>query len=309
MAHNPDASELNTKQTSPSTDVETMLQEQAQTILHLRAQNQLLQAVINAMPYAMYWKDTDLVYHGCNQRFATDLGLATPDAIIGKTDAELSWQPEEVAAFQAIDKQILETKTQIYDDQETVIHPDHTQEWFETYKLPLFDSRGAVIGVVSTYNNITGRKQAESTVLAQAALLQELSTPVIPLSDQVLVLPLIGSIDSRRAQQVLTAILDYLTNSHAEVVFLDITGVPIVDTQVALALIQTGRAVQLLGARLVLTGIRPEVAQALVGLGVDLGTMITYSTLQRGLAEVANIRPETAGQRKSQESGFRSQKP
>jgi rsbT co-antagonist protein RsbR len=300
MAHDPDSPALNTELPLPPTHyaMEQVLLDQAQTIAQLRAQNELLRAVIDALPYAIYWKDADLIYRGCNQRFADDLGLAIPDAIIGKTDADLPWQAEEIAAFQAVDQRILVTKTSEYDDQETVIHPDHTQEWFETYKLPLCDPTGAAIGVLGTYNNITARKQAEATVLAQAALLQELSTPVIPLTDQVLVLPLIGTIDSRRAQQILTAILDYLTNSHTFVVFLDITGVPIVDTQVALALIQTGRAVQLLGARLVLTGIRPEVAQALVGLGVELGSMITYSTLQRGLAEVANIRPETIGQRR-----------
>jgi rsbT co-antagonist protein RsbR len=300
MAHDPDSPALNIELPLPPTHnaLEQALLDQAQTMTQLRAQNEMLRAVIDALPYAIYWKDADLVYRGCNQRFSTDLGLAIPDAIIGKTDADLPWQADEIAAFQAIDQRILTTKAQEYDDQETIIHPDHTQEWFETYKMPLCDSTGAAIGVLCTYNNITARKQAETTVLAQAALLQELSTPVIPLTDQVLVLPLIGAIDSRRAQQILTAILDYLSNSHAAVVFLDITGVPIVDTQVALALIQTGRAVQLLGARLVLTGIRPEVAQALVGLGVELGSMITYSTLQRGLAEVANIRPETIGQRR-----------
>ncbi|KPV46758.1 hypothetical protein SE17_43015, partial [Kouleothrix aurantiaca] len=72
----------------------------------------------------------------------------------------------------------------------------------------------------------------------------------------------------------------------ARAVLLDITGVPVIDTQVAHTLIRTGQAVQLLGARMILTGIRPEIAQALVGLGVELSSMITYSTLQRGLAEV-----------------------
>src|SRR5581483_10834007 len=134
------------------------------------------------------------------------------------------------------------------DDDETVIHPNGTQEWFETYKLPLVDASGKLIGVLATYNNITARKRAEATVDAQATLLQELSTPVIPITDQVLVLPLVGAIDSRRAQQVLAAVLDQLAASHAQIVFLDITGVPIIDTQVAHALIQTSQAVQLLGA-------------------------------------------------------------
>lgn len=304
-----DAGSLNnTDRTSQPSDLaqhvsrlEQRLHEQTERMNQLLAHNGQLQAVINTLPYAIYWKDTELVYRGCNQRFADDLGLPTPDDIIGRTDGDLAWQEEEVAAFKAADQRILTTRTAEYDDQETVIHPDGHQEWFETYKLPLHDDSGQLIGIVSTYNNITSRKQAEATVLAQAALLQELSTPVIPLTDQILVLPLIGSIDSRRAQQVLEAILESLTRTHAAVVFLDITGVPIVDTQVALALIQTGRAIQLLGSRLVLTGIRPEVAQALVGLGVELASIITYSTLQRGLAEVANIRPYAAAQRQTEQ--------
>jgi rsbT co-antagonist protein RsbR len=271
-------------------NLEQALRERDTTIAKLSEQNAQLQAVIDHIPYAIYWKDRDLVYRGANRRFVADLDLGPPDAIIGRTDADLPWQAAEVAAFEAIDRRVLATQKPEYDDNETVIHPNGIQEWFETYKLPLVDASGKLIGVLATYNNITARKRAEATVDAQATLLQELSTPVIPITDQVLVLPLVGAIDSRRAQQVLAAVLDQLAASHAQIVFLDITGVPIIDTQVAHALIQTSQAVQLLGARLVLTGIRPEVAQALVGLGVELGAIVTYSTLQRGLADVPSLR-------------------
>ena len=130
----------------------------------------------------------------------------------------------------------------------------------------------------------------ECRVLAQATLLQEISTPVIPLTDQILVLPLVGAIDTQRAQQVLSTVLERLRTSGAQIVLLDITGVPIIDTQVAHTLIRTGQAVQLLGAQMVLTGIRPEIAQALVGLGVELTSMVTYGTLQSGLADILKRR-------------------
>jgi rsbT co-antagonist protein RsbR len=262
------------------------LDQQTQQINELRDENNLLQVVINHMPYAIYWKDSALVYRGCNQSFATDLGLPNPAAVVGKRDIDLAWQPQEIATFEAIDRRIMETRTTEYDDDETVIHPNGRQEWFETYKIPLIGDTGAAEGILATYRNITKRKEAELTVMAQATLLEELSTPAIPITDRILVLPLIGSIDSRRAQQILETVLERLAESGAEIVLLDITGVPLIDTQVAHALIQTSQAVQLLGARLILTGIRPEVAQALVGLGVQLGGMITYSTLQRALAEV-----------------------
>ncbi|MDQ2996720.1 MAG: STAS domain-containing protein, partial [Chloroflexota bacterium] len=124
----------------------------------------------------------------------------------------------------------------------------------------------------------------ERIIKAQAATLAELSTPLIPISDDVVVMPLIGAIDSVRARQVLEMLLQGIERSHARVAILDITGVPLVDTQVAKSLIDAAQAGRLLGARIVLTGIRPEVAQTLVGLGVNLGDIVTHSTLQSGVA-------------------------
>jgi len=145
---------------------------------------------------------------------------------------------------------------------------------------------------IGVAHDLTERKRAaeeharlqERIIQAQAATLDELSTPLIPISDNVVVMPLIGAIDSDRAGQVLETLLHGIERSHARVAILDITGVPLVDTQVAKSLITAAQAVRLLGARIVLTGIRPEVAQTLVGLGVDLGDIVTHSTLQSGIA-------------------------
>jgi len=104
------------------------------------------------------------------------------------------------------------------------------------------------------------------------------------VSDRVMVMPLIGTVDARRAQDVLDTLLHGIAESKAEVAILDITGVPLVDAQVANGLVRAAHAVQLLGAQVVLTGIRPEVAQTLVGLGVDLSGIITRSTVQSGIA-------------------------
>jgi len=128
-------------------------------------------------------------------------------------------------------------------------------------------------------------RESEARLRAQEAALRELSTPLIPVSDDVVVMPLIGAIDSRRAQQVLETLLHGLANRRATTAILDITGVLVVDTQVANALLQAAQAVRLLGARVILTGVRPEVAQTLVGLGVDLRGIITRSTLQSGIAD------------------------
>jgi PAS domain S-box-containing protein len=140
--------------------------------------------------------------------------------------------------------------------------------------------------------DVTERKRAEEeqrmlqeeVMRMQQALLQELSTPLIPISDEVVVMPLIGSVDTLRAQNVMGTLLHGVEKSRARTAILDITGVPVVDTQVANTLIQSAQAVQLLGAEVVLTGIGPEIAQTLVGLGVELPGVVTRSTLQDGIA-------------------------
>jgi DNA-binding LacI/PurR family transcriptional regulator/anti-anti-sigma regulatory factor len=112
-----------------------------------------------------------------------------------------------------------------------------------------------------------------------ATIVREIGSPVIPLLPGVLLIPLIGAIDSARAQQIIEAVLQGVAGNHATTVLLDISGVPIVDTQVANSLIQAARAASLLGARMVLIGIRPEIAQSIVGLGVDLSQIATQPTL------------------------------
>jgi PAS domain S-box-containing protein len=139
--------------------------------------------------------------------------------------------------------------------------------------------------------DVTERVQAEeernrlqeSIIQMQHALVQELSTPLIPITDHVVIMPLVGSVDSLRAQSVMQTLLDGVENNHARVAILDITGVPVVDTQVANTLIQAAQAVKLLGAEVLLTGIGPEIAQTLVGLGIDLSGITTHGSLQAGI--------------------------
>jgi rsbT co-antagonist protein RsbR len=121
-------------------------------------------------------------------------------------------------------------------------------------------------------------------IAAQQRMIQELSTPIIPISDKILVLPLIGTIDSARAQQIMETMLVTISKQQAAVLIIDITGVAIVDTGVAHYLLQAARAAQLLGTQVMLVGISPEVAQTVVQLGVDLSSLTTYSSLQFGLA-------------------------
>lgn len=123
----------------------------------------------------------------------------------------------------------------------------------------------------------------EEVIRMQAAMLEELSTPLIPLSDRVVIMPLVGTIDSKRAEQVLAVLSQGVVARGARLAIIDITGVPMVDTHVASVLVRAAQAVRLLGAEVVLTGIRPKVARSLVELGIELGGLVTRSNLQAGI--------------------------
>jgi len=126
-------------------------------------------------------------------------------------------------------------------------------------------------------------QEANATQDQLREAIQELSTPIIPLYAGVLAVPLVGRVDSQRAQTLTEAMLEAIAREQAEIVLLDITGVAVVDTNVANHLLQTARAAALLGSQVVLVGISAEVAQTLVQLGLDLGQLVTLSNLQSGL--------------------------
>jgi predicted ATPase/GAF domain-containing protein/anti-anti-sigma regulatory factor len=125
--------------------------------------------------------------------------------------------------------------------------------------------------------------QGEMTRMQEAAL-EEMSTPLIPITDRMVVMPLIGTMDARRSQRVLEAVLQGAQASRARVVILDVTGMKQFDADAATALINAAGALRLLGAEAVLTGVYPEMAQALVAVGADLGRLVIRGTLQSGIA-------------------------
>jgi rsbT co-antagonist protein RsbR len=125
----------------------------------------------------------------------------------------------------------------------------------------------------------------ERIIKSQAQALTELSTPVIQVWEGVIALPLVGSIDSMRAKEIMEKLLDAVVAQSADVVIIDITGVPVVDTQVANRLMRTVEAVRLLGTSSIITGINPVIAQTLVQLGVDLSQLTTKASLRSGLQQ------------------------
>jgi rsbT co-antagonist protein RsbR len=197
--------------------------------------------------------------------------------------------PEDAAKATHWFQKCLDADTAI-EAEEPYIFPSGTV-WTQTSYIPMHDSDGHIVRILLIVRDITAAKERAQAELHQAeiiaqqsATLAELSTPLLRISDTTVVMPLVGAIDSRRIEQIMENLLTGVAQSQARAVILDITGVPIVDTQVASALIRASQAVSLLGSQVILTGIRPEVAQTLVGLGVELQSITTRGTLQAGIA-------------------------
>ena len=132
-------------------------------------------------------------------------------------------------------------------------------------------------------------QERERVIRQQQEAIRELSTPVLPVRERLLILPIIGVIDPQRARQLTEQLLVGVRSNRAKVVVMDITGVPAIDVKVANHLVQTVEAARLLGATVIVTGLSPEIAQTLVTIGVDLGKMNTVGDLQGGIEEAERV--------------------
>jgi anti-anti-sigma regulatory factor len=163
-----------------------------------------------------------------------------------------------------------------------------------SFATRVFRMPGERLGVA--FENTTARKQAETErvqlqqeiIEAQQRAIQELSTPVIPVMDRILVMPLVGSIDTLRAKDIMRTLLAGIREHRARVVLLDVTGVPIMDSGVVSHLNKTIQAARLKGARAIVTGLSDAVAEAIVDLGIDWSGVMTLSDLQTGLLVALN---------------------
>ena len=157
---------------------------------------ELLQMVMDHIPQTIFWKDRSSVFLGCNRRFAELNGVASPSEIIGKTDLEMPWR-ELAELYRADDKRVMESDTPKLNFEESLQRADG-MGWARTSKIPLHDATGAVVAILGMYEDITESKRVEverlrlqeEIIRAQADALAELSTPLIPITDTVMVMPL-----------------------------------------------------------------------------------------------------------------------
>ena len=154
---------------------------------------------------------------------------------------------------------------------------------------PIMGEDGKPLKVIKIASDITQQKMMEIDKNRQSELIMEMSTPVMRLLDSILLLPVVGMVDSSRVQAIMEAALQNISTHQARVIIIDIQGVPAVDSAVANHLIQITKATKLMGCRSIVTGISAEVSQALVNLGLDLGDIVTQSTLKDGLGSALNI--------------------
>jgi rsbT co-antagonist protein RsbR len=254
----------------------------------------LLQTLIDALDDPIFVKDMQHRWIAGNHAFFALLGQPR-EMLLGHSDPEF-FPPDQVEVFWRVDDEVTSSGSR-HEIEEDFTDADGNKRRIWTRKFPIKDAQGNVVGLCGIITNITEIKRRQQEVErleadiqdklaiigAQESLLDQISVPVIQVWDSILLLPLIGVIDSRRATQVLEGLLESIERARAQVIIIDITGVPVVDTSIARYLVQAMQAAQLLGCQSILVGISPEIAQTLVGLGVDFSRIKTLATLQSGL--------------------------
>jgi rsbT co-antagonist protein RsbR len=193
-------------------------------------------------------------------------------ADLSQTRARQGFTPSEMALF------VFSLKQPLFERLRAELERDSAALAEAIWKSnTLLDSLGL-------YTTELHQKSREEVVLRQQQEMLELSTPVVELWDGILALPMIGTLDSARTQVVMETLLQKIVDTGAAIAIIDITGVPTVDTLVAQHLLKTVAAARLMGAECIISGIRPQIAQTVVHLGVDLQDVITKATLADAFA-------------------------
>lgn len=248
-----------------------------------RLKTEMMQLLIdNVRDYAIILLDPEghvLTWNSAAQR----LKGWTEEEIVGQHFSRF-YPPEDVEKG----KTRLELETAAregrFEDEGWRLRKDGTRFWANMVLTALRDKDGTLRGFGKVTRDMTERRANEERIRRQAQEIQDMATvPIVQVWEGVVLVPLIGMLDSQRAQQLMERLLHRITETSSQVAVIDITGVPTIDTQTAQHLIETISAVRLLGSEVILTGVRPIIAQTLVHLGIDLAHVTTRSSLAAGL--------------------------
>lgn len=263
----------------------------------LRERNELLTAVIRHCPAVIFVKDTTGRLQVCNPTYESLAGAA-PGGLLGKTDHDIFG---EAAGAQNRRNDLRVCESGVPQEIEELIPQADGLHTYLSVKFPIYDSAGVLCGLGGIATDITERRRAEEErnalqeriIEVQRSVLSELSTPVVPIADGVIALPLIGTIDRDRGRAIMQALLDGVAEHRARAAILDVTGVRSVDAEAADALLQAVLAARLLGTRVVVTGIRPQVAQAVLTLDADWSRVEILATMREAVAWALARGPRT----------------
>jgi PAS domain S-box-containing protein len=273
--------------------------QQARDAATLAQRLERLERIVEHVPVMLFSKEVINLKVDLWNKAAEELTSVSRHLMLDKTAQDLF--PNEAALYDKVDREVLSNKVPV-----SVEEPMSTpggERWMFTSKVPVLDANGEAISLLGVSVDITERRAAEHALVetnrklaeSESAKLElierlrysidELSNPILEVWDDVLVMPIIGVVDSRRTADMVQRLLTEVARMQASFVIVDLTGVEIVDTKTADHLIKLMRKVELVGARCVLTGLRPAVAETLVDIGVDFGRVTTLRNLKHGLRE------------------------
>jgi rsbT co-antagonist protein RsbR len=254
----------------------------------LKLDKDILKSLLEYIPDNIYFKDEKSRFVRVGKAFIEYMGFKKPEDLVGKTDFDLFDEEHARPAFE--DEQKIMKTGEPVQKEEKEIYPDGSEKWVETTKVPRYDKKGKMVGTFGISRDITAKKlweeEREKKLAAQREELIELSTPVIDVWEGILTVPILGSLDSERASRVSEALLTQIVEKRASTAIIDISGITAVDSAVADRLIRTAKAVKLVGAEAILTGVGVEIAQTIADLGIDMEGLKTMSTLKDGLRDV-----------------------
>ncbi len=206
----------------------------------------------------------------------------TADEVIGRNFDIFYPQQQRDDGFPVQELQIARD-TGRFEDEGWRVRKDGSQFWANVVITPIRDEQGNLLGYAKMTRDLSDRRLQEQRLRQQSQEILELSTPVIQIWEGIVAVPLIGNLDSQRTQLFMERLLERIVETNSPMALVDIQGVPTIDTQTAQHLIETITAVRLLGAQVILTGVRPVIAQTLVHLGIDLSGITTRSSMAGGL--------------------------